>query len=119
MLKDLLFGQTYEQRHRIKSIALAKIGAVEKFERYGFDIEILSTVFVKDRLSVVLRAWKDGKEIEVNNPFEYINPPINVPDGTKSEMAFAGKIFLVDNFKEDVDEALKIIVAQTLKLICK
>jgi len=52
-----------------------------------------------------------------NNPFYFINPPILIKDGTKSEVENNGKMMMVDNYKEDLEGSLKEMIKEVLRTI--
>lgn len=55
-----------------------------------------------------------------DDDFRFVNPPIRVPDGTKSVATSPmGDTFKVDNFKEDPNAALLQIVADAIKTVLK
>lgn len=120
MVSDLLKGKTGLEKSLIKSQELGKLKNVKPYSRHGFDIEILEIGTEIGLLKVIVRAKKNGQYVFVDNPFYFVNPPILVPDGTKKTIVNrVGQVVQVDNFKEDLVEALKEIVAQTLKLTVK
>ena len=67
-------------------------------------------------VEVIISAKRDGKELRVNNPYLFYNPPIKVADGTKrTEILEDGTEILVDNFEVNPKKALEEIIIQTLK----
>lgn len=58
----------------------------------------------------------DGKYLNGDGWYGFVNPPIMVPDGTKREVldSITGETRLVDNFKEDLRAAAMAIIAQAV-----
>ena len=119
MYKELLKDKTAKEREKIKVEALSKV-KIQKFTKYGFDIELLEVGIEGELLKVIARATKNGQEVFASNPLYYKNPPILVPDGTKKPFTNElGITYMIDNFKEDLEEALREIVGQTINLSVK
>ena len=76
---------------------------------HDVDVEIVGVGHEGDLLRVEARCWLDGIEVPVDNPLLYKNPPMMVPDGTYDENGVA-------NFHENVEEALRRIVMETLNV---
>ena len=94
-------------RELVKLNKFINCGLKGIFTSRGFTIKIMSGPIISDGLlQVSVEAQKNGKKLFVDNPLQYKNPPILVPDGN-------GK------FKEDVAEALKEIITQTIEVTCK
>ena len=105
----------------IKARELAKTPIPSTFTRFGIDIRISRFPTVENgMLKVSVRAWKDGRELWVNNPLYFKNPPIMVPDGTYHKIIDEkGKEQDVMNLVEDPLEALKQIIADTVRISAK
>ena len=58
----------------------------------------------------------DGKYLNGDGWYGFVNPPMRVPDGTFREVydEFAERTVLVPNTKEDVLEATKVIILQAV-----
>lgn len=116
-LSDQFEGKTSQEKNQIKFVEFCKLTNMPIFPGHGFDIEILDVSSEGDLLRVVVRAWKNGQEVLVDNPLLFKNPPILVPDGTFTEVTDDhGKQYNRPNFKEDVSEALRQMIAETLRL---
>lgn len=129
MLKELLAGRTTKEKSAIKAWALAQRPLPEKFSFDNFDITVLSHRVVnmngKIMYEYILKVEKDGIEFigettttngSLDNPFYTYNPPFMVPDGTKSTFVDVdGNTKERDNFKEDLDEAIRLMVLRKVK----
>ena len=108
---------------------MAKIGSVAKQRRTDqyFDgyIQIVEMNPINGGVEVFARAWdstgkqygfdKDGS-VDIER-FQIINPPIMVPDGTKSLVTNEfGQSHLRNNFKEDVQEAMLQSLGHTISV---
>lgn len=85
-------------------------------------IEILSGELDENKgmVSFTIRVLRDGNELAVSNPFIFHNPPTMVPDGTKKTRIMKdGTEILVDNFKEDLPEALRQIIVEAVRVSTK
>lgn len=87
-----------------------------KYQKDGFDIEILEVSEERGLLKVMIRAFEDGQELKLNLPFYFGNPPTKVPDGTKKEIDLGNKKVMISNFKEDVLGALEEMVADAVRI---
>lgn len=97
---ESLKGKSIKKRHSIKVKEFSKI-KLKNFTKDGIEIAITDGPKEKDGLLFVsIEATKDGEDIKVNNPLLFKNPPIMVPNG--------------DDFVEDLEEALKIIIVNTV-----
>jgi len=70
--------------------------------------------------TVVAEASVGGIPIAVSNPMHFQNPPIMVPDGTfrfekGRKIAGSDEMVRVENHKEDLDEAIKLLVADCVR----
>lgn len=118
-VKDMLVGKNALQKNDIKIKEHIKSN-VKKFNRKSFDIDIIELSQEGYRLKVVVDAKKNGRLLMVDNPLYFINPPIMVPDGTKSTVIDEfGNSHDRDNFKEDLDEALQEIIVECLRITAK
>lgn len=91
---------------KIKANKLAKIILPKTFSLNDYDIEILEQPGIeKGLLKVVIKASKDGKELFIDNPLYFQNPPLMVHDGTK--------------YVEDHQQALKEIIIRVVKITGK
>lgn len=116
-----LEGKTARERGQIKAAALAARPIPARYAHGPIEVEILSLApWGENGFEVTARVWRGGDEL----PLGDLNPariagdqiPILVPDGTRSEVEvpFGGgtKVTTVDNFKEDLDAALRLLVGE-------
>ena len=115
-MKEQLNRKSYREKSRLKAIELSKKDSIS-FSRDGFDVEVTGISLDGDMLSLNIKAKKDGKDIVLDNPFKYLNPPIMVHDGTFTKRKNSkGEDIDFPNYREDAKEALKQIVLQSIKL---
>ncbi len=123
-ITDSLEGKNTEERATLKGAEIAKLGHVPRTRVGDYDIEIVSMNHIKDGVEVFARAWDENGQIGFGKGgtvdierFRLFNPPIMVPDGTKTEIKNAlGESRLIDNFKEDALQALLLSLAHTVKV---
>ena len=131
MIKELLTNKTAKEKSQIKSSEIAKLNHVGKFTRGDLEVEIISlnTLQVGEQHGIELyaRAWDKGEQIgfvdgtvEIEH-FRIFNPPILVPDGTKSlveRLNPKGELqeFEEDNYKEDLTEAVLQSLEHAIKV---
>lgn len=91
-----------------KDAAKYKSSEMSKVVKRNFNgIEVEKVLYDQERLKVIIKGA--GKA----NPFYFQNPPLLVPDGTKSiEIDSEGNEIEVDNFTEDLEKAFEHIVTQ-------
>jgi hypothetical protein len=66
-------------------------------------------------VSVIAQDSTTNQLLYVDNPLQYVNPPIKVADGTwRKENGIE-----IENMKEDVYQALKEIIVQTILVLNK
>jgi hypothetical protein len=82
----------------------------DSFSYKGIDIALSDVSLVGNKLTLTATATKDGKDLFIDNPLIFINPPLKVPDGTVHVVD--GRE--VDNFVYDPKTALKEIVYQVI-----
>ena len=122
-----LDGRAPDERKRVKRDAFVAAPKPARFAGHGVEIEIVSVApFGNDGIEIDARVFRDGAEVPLGNllPFRIVNPPILVPDGTKSTVAVpfgngTTKDAQVDNYREDVDAALRSIVAEHVRVNLK
>ena len=126
-VKNLVLSSLPSERPYKKGCEMAKIGSVAKHKRADqyFDgyIQIVEMVPINGGVEVFARAWDStgkqygfGKDGSVDlERFRIINPPIMVPDGTKTSFTNEfGQSHLRNNFKEDVQEAMLQSLGHTI-----
>jgi len=108
-------------RSLYKATCLAKVRFNNnQFIHKGYRIIFIKTPIVENGLlKVTVRAFFDNKEIILNTPFLYKNPPIMVADGTFRNKTFNGSRVTLPNFKENTTESLKEIIVQTVERASK
>lgn len=101
-------GKEDDYKSKYKATELSKC-KVRKFD--GVEIVRLY-VGEKDQLCVHVRGQK--------HRFDYYNPPILIPEGTATTYINEFGIEAdISDFKEDLEESLKILIRDTLKAINK
>lgn len=109
-----------EELFKAKAQLLAERPKPAKFQRKGFEIEIESMREVNGLFEVVAKAWDDKGPVKVDNPLFYRNPPFLIWDGTLQTIINSkGKEEVFNNYIEDLDEALKEMVAETIRVLNK
>ena len=100
---------------------LAKISLPNKFAHRGYDIEIVQQPYFNGGLlGVWVKASKDGRELFVDNPLLYKNPPTRVPNGSfRIGKDFKNRDINIPNFVENPEKALKEIIIQTVEVLNK
>lgn len=115
-IKDLLQNLSATERAEMKVEEFSKC-ALPTFMAFGHDITVTEIHDGGDCLSVTVLATKDGKNVELNNPFIFKNPPILVPDGTFREVIGEdGSVQKISNFKEDLDQSLVTMITEALRI---
>jgi len=134
-INDKLAGKTEKERGSIKANEI-KNKFVEittgKKEPYSFKsssgrkIEVLlcdvgmvkKNKMIKDITSDIIwmRIKTDGKYDNGDGWYGFKNPPVLVPDGTKKEVIMPdGKKEYLDNFAENLEEALRQMIMGVIK----
>lgn len=123
---NLIKDKPAKERSEIKVKELAKIKLPKKFIHNGYNIEIVEQPYWTLRngntlLIIIIRASQNGQPLNVDDGvFEYINPPIMVPDGTyHKEVTDRGVEFDSHNLVEDPELALKEIICETIRILNK
>lgn len=127
-IKTRIENENYRVRRAVKSQQIPKCvnNGVYDDIQYGVRVEIQSIESIPDGIEVIARGWRNGQQVGFGKNgsvewerFKIINPPILVPDGTKRSIpdpVFPGQTFLVDNFKEDPNEAIRSVIAHNIKV---
>lgn len=116
---NLIKDKKAKERALIKAEELSKI-KLSDFSRDDYDIKIVSQPKLSGNLlEISVIATKDKKKIEIDNPLQFLNPPIMVPDGTYHKEIIFDRETDIHNFREDPEEALHQIIVQTIKLFDK
>jgi len=128
-VKEQLTGKNQIEKANIKSTEIAKLDLRGQFTSGDYTIEITSPITKIDGgIEFYAKAWdKKGNPIGFGKDnlteterFRIFNPPIMVPDGTKKNetITLGGKekVIEVDNFREDLGEAVKQVLAHTISV---
>ena len=103
---------------KIKPHKFKKEVVLKDKQKKEIEIEILEVSREKDLLKVIVKVWRDEKEIFVDNPLYYVNPPICVFDGTfeKKIEIETGREKQIANCVENPEEALRQIIVETIRV---
>lgn len=119
-------------RALLKAAEIVRVARPEAFSRHGFDVDVQDISV--DSLGVVVvlaRAFKDGKQLGFGDGtidierFRFSNPPTMVPDGTFTPKSFVDPFTKEEiqydslNHKEDVMEALRQVLVDTVRRVAK
>ena len=63
----------------------------------------------------VFLATVGGKAVKLDNPYQFVNPPLMVPDGTVKIKKIHGRDVEVSNMKEDHEAAFRSILTDVLR----
>lgn len=97
-------------------------GARHLIRKDDLEVEIVEGPDLVDGLvRVVIRASKGGKELPVDNPYFFANPPVLVHDGTFEETTdpVTGRSVRVPNLKEDPEAAFEEAVASAALAVAR
>ena len=109
-----LRNKTSDERARLKAQWFADL-PTRTFTRGEFSVTLSNFSAVDKVFSVFVVVVKDGVEV-LRDTFQFINPPLMVPDGTfHNEVTEKGVTITVPNFKEDPVEALKAVLIEAIK----
>jgi len=123
---ELLEGKTTDERAAIKSTEIVKVLPTGEYENdtYGLVIDVEGIEQIDGGIQIFARAWKGTEQlgfgadgsVEIER-FRIFNPPIMVPDGTKSTTTIHDHTFEVDNFTENPLEAVRQSLAHTISIV--
>lgn len=120
LIKD---HQDAKTRASLKGAEIAKLGSVARKSCGDFEIEVVRFNAIDGGVEVFARAWENGEQLGFGNDgtvdierFRIFNPPILVPDGTQTLTEVNGEPKLLDNFKEDLEQAVLQSLAHTIKV---
>jgi hypothetical protein len=134
VIKELLIGKNAEERAKIKSEAIKNeilthfIGKHFEFQRNNKKIRIEQVeigimkkkgIFENAKIGAAPIWFKisvDGKYLNGDGWYGFVNPPVMVPDGTQREVTdeLTKEKTFVDNFVENVWEATKEMISQVV-----
>lgn len=123
-IKDLVLAKPFIERASFKGREIAKLCKPKSVERGEITVEITEVAPMEGGVTVFARAYKNGRQIGFGvdgtvdiERFRIYNPPILVPDGTKSDVVIDGRQTKVDNFVEDPEEALMQALLDTIRVM--
>ena len=127
MISEILIGKTFIDRANIKKdaikaaldniLALSNAWEFEDNKKRKVVIEQVKTEILKGRANPIwFKISVNGKYLNGDGWYGFVNPPIMVASGTKSQIIdeLSGEKFLVDNFQEDILMATKSIILQVV-----
>lgn len=114
-----LIEETPESKDSIKLAAFSELVVPFDFTTpKGKKVQIFYLKVNESIGALEVRVKVDGIWFSGDGVLQYINPPILVPDGTKSTVTTTidGETYVreVDNFVEDLDKALELMVTETV-----
>ena len=136
MIKELLIGKTEKEKSSIKIEQHflnmnSKLKGIKKrysfIDNLGRNIEIeavgkgviVNGKIIKLKKGIVEPLWikanVNGKYLNGDGWYGFINPPIMVPDGTKTTFIENDIEIQKDNFKEDLEESIKQMLLEVIK----
>lgn len=124
---QMIEGKAARERAEIKGQEIAKLKKIDKVKAGDYWIEITEMKAIEGGVEFLARAWtKNNKQIGFGEDgtvdlerFRIYNPPIMVGDGTYHDSEpdpRTGKIYQIENFKEDLREAILQDLAHTIKV---
>lgn len=113
-----LRNKTSDERARLKAQWFADL-PTRTFTRGEFSVTLSNFSAVDKVFSVFVVVQKNGVEV-LRDTFQFINPPLMVPDGTthQEEIVGPGSALVtveVPNYREDPVEALKQLLIEAIK----
>lgn len=117
-LREQLQNKTADQRARLKARWFSEL-PTKTFTRGPYQVTLSNFSFVDKTFSVYVVVKKNNVEV-LRDTFQFVNPPILVPDGTFHDEQVErpnGEIVTmsVPNYKEDLVEALKQMLIDAIK----
>lgn len=116
---EAIYGKTQDEIRETVIAAFLELSIPEQFivNEHTVVINSLQRILLNDIPVLQVNATIDG----ISQELQYMNPPINVPDGTFSEETIEfyskTKTIQIHNLKEDLDAALVIMVTDTVKVL--
>lgn len=108
------------QRALHKGREIAKLGDLSRLPCGDYEVEIRNFEAIEGGVQYEARAWKDSEAVGFGpdgtvewERFRVFNPPIFVPDGTKTTLGDGTE---EDNYKEDLEAAFLRDLADTIKV---
>lgn len=121
-IKDLIKNLSRQEAIKVKTRELAKQRLPDSFILRGITIQIIKQpIYEKNSIKIYIRAQKAGKELNLDNPFYFFNPPILVPSG-QTQTIFdhpTNRFMEIPIYEENPQEALKENIIQTLESMLK
>lgn len=116
-LHGQLVGLTSDERATLKAKWFSLL-PTRVFTRGLYTVTLSNFSVTGKVFSVFVVVTKSGTEV-LRDTFRYVNPPILVPDGTFQQVIRndwgVERTVMIPNMKEDLVEALKQMVMQTIK----
>lgn len=103
-----------EERARLKAQWFAEL-PTRTFTRGEYSVTLSNFSAVDKVFSVFVVVEKGGVEV-LRDTFQFVNPPLMVPDGTfRTEVTERGSEIQVQNLVEDPVEALRQMLIEAIK----
>lgn len=119
-IKDEMVGKNYLQKSELKTHYLSLEPIPAPYNMQGFGITIESIGREGGLFRVVASAKKAGKDVLVDNPLLFQNPPVLVPTGKSvSGKNERNEDVNIPTYKEDLQESIKIMVAEAIRATIK
>ena len=114
--KKIKSAKSLEEKQKFKVTEFKKLKLPISYTYEGIDIEIVGIrEGRKGVLEIYPKASIGGVSKQLGTPYQFMNPPIKVKDGTKrKEKDPEGKEIEVDNHKVDLLGAIKEFVGQVV-----
>ncbi len=107
----------YLQKRNAKSKALVET-KLTTFTKDGILFIIRDLDTDNNYLRVVVDTYREEEELLIEKEYFFVNPPVMYPNGTfRKAMTSSGEKVDVENFEFNPIEALKEILAETIKKI--
>jgi len=135
MIEKMSKGKSTKEKSNIKAQALLdKIKCLSKIKKYEFEDERNRKLIIEHAEKGILKnglftkrtdggaepVWfkvsVDGKYLNGDGWYGFINPPILVPDGTKRIIKDMNNNDIeTENFKEDLENVIKLLLIMVVK----
>lgn len=117
-LREQLVGLTPDQRAVLKAQWFSEV-PTRTFTRGVYSVTLSDLSVVGNVFSVFVVVVRNGSEV-LRDTFQFVNPPVLVPDGTTHIETVTrpdGTVadISVPNYREDVVEALKQLLTEAIK----
>lgn len=116
-LREQLQNKTADERAELKAQWFAQL-PTRTFTRGVYSVTLSDFSVVGKVFSVFVVVVKNGVEV-LRDTFRFVNPPILVPDGTFHDEVRndwgVDRTIQVANYREDIVEAFKQMIVETIK----